>query len=286
MAGAGKPGVWRYLVVIVCGVAAAAAAGAGLSFVLALTGRLGPDAVHAMQDPSRFGPFFLGVALSFGLLLLGFWLASRLVQGRRWGDVVGRWRWDLTAAGFGVWLGIVALGALVDFLLQPSGFSLSVSGRTPLFVLTAAPALALQTFAEEFVFRGVVTQGLVRVVRRPAIACLISGLIFGAAHIPNGPAQAARATVFGMVLAFMAIETGGLALGWGLHLANNLFSGVVVISSSDVFKGAAGLFRQDTRGLDGFDVAFTMAALLLASWVLLRRAVGSEPPAARASAEG
>ncbi len=55
-----------------------------------------------------------------------------------------------------------------------------------------------------------------------------------------------------MVLAFLALETGGLALGWGLHLVNNLFAGIVVVSSSDVFNGAHALFGQNTPGLNGF----------------------------------
>jgi hypothetical protein len=70
----------------------------------------------------------------------------------------------------------------------------------------------------------------------------------------------------------MAIRTGGLALGWGLHLANNLFGGIVVVSTGDVFKGAHGLFQQSTPGLDVFDFVFAVAALLLGAWFLLRRA--------------
>jgi len=58
---------------------------------------------------------------------------------------------------------------------------------------------AIQTFAEEFVFRGYLTQGLLVATRRTIPTVLISGALFGAMHIPNGlpqgPSMAAAPTV-------------------------------------------------------------------------------------------
>lgn len=268
----GKPGAWRYPVVIVVALLLAMAFAAVLGVALALAGVLKADTARALQDPRQTGPYFATVAVTFGVLLLGAWASARMLQGKRFGDLVGRWRWSLAGLGFGVWFIILILGAVADFLLRPAGFSFSADGRTPLFVLTVAPALVIQTFTEEFVFRGLITQGLARAFKRPWIASVASGLVFGSAHIPNGPVQAATATIFGIVLAFMAIETGGLALGWGLHLVNNLFAGIVTVSTGDVFNGAHGLFRQNTPDLNGFDFAFSVAALAFAAWFLLRRA--------------
>ncbi len=268
----GKPGGWRYPLVVLAGLVLSILIGAvGLIVGLAVTGNFKPAFFTAMQDPRQTGPYFTLVAITFGAMLLSFWGAARLIQGKRFSDIVGRWRWALVARGFGLWFVVVTLSVLVDFLLRPQGFSISSDLRAPRFVLWVAPALALQTFTEEFIFRGVITQGLVRVFKRPWLACLLSGLVFGAAHIPNGPVQAASATVLGVVLAFMALETGGLALGWGLHLVNNLFAGIVVVSSSDVFKGAPALIHQNTPGLEGVDLVFNVAAPLIAAWLLLRR---------------
>jgi membrane protease YdiL (CAAX protease family) len=273
----GKPGRWRFWLVVLAAPILSIVSGAiVLGVGLVVTGNLKPDTLKALQDPRQTGPFFSLVAVTFGALLFWFWGAGRVVQGKRFGDIVGRWRWSLVAKGFGVWLLVVSLSVLADFLLRPQGFSLSPDLRAPGFALWVAPALAIQTFAEEFIFRGVITQGLVRAIRRPWLACLLSGLVFGAMHIPNGPVQAASATVLGVVLAFLAIETGGLALGWGLHLVNNLFAGVVVVSSGDVFNGAHGLFYQNTPGLEGFDLAFNVAAPLVVAWLLLRR-LATEP---------
>jgi hypothetical protein len=267
----GRPQGWWYPLVIVLGLALAFVMGVALLLGLRLAHVLTPQTVSAMQDPGSTGPYFSLVAITFGAVLLGFWAASLLLQGKRFGDLLGYWRWSHVALGFAVWFVVLVFGALADFLLHPSGFTFTAGAQTPLFVLTVAPALALQTFTEEFLFRGVITQGLARAFKRPWIVCLISGLVFGSAHIPNGPFQAATATAFGMILAFMAIRTGGLGLGWGLHLVNNLFGGIVIISSSDVFKGAHGLLRQDTPGLDAFDFGFGVAAMLVAAWFLLWR---------------
>jgi uncharacterized protein len=268
----GKPGGWRYAVVILAGLVLAIVLGAVLALALAWTGLLGPQGLGALQLSKGAGPSFPIIVVNFAPLLFGFWASSRWVQGKRLGDIVGLWRWSLTAKGAGVWAVVVAVGALADYALHPSDFSLSADSRTLPYALSLAPALALQTFTEEFVFRGVITQGLVRAFKRPAVACLISGLIFGAMHVLNGPFQAATATAFGVILAYMALRTGGLALGWGIHLANNLFAGIVVVSTGDVFTGAPGLIRQRASNLDGFDFAFSVAALLLVTWFLLRRA--------------
>lgn len=280
----GRPGGWLYLPVVLAALVLTIVLGVvGLGIALAATGNFKPETLRALQDPHQTGPYFTLVAATFGALVIGFWVASRLIQGKRFGDIVGRWRWDLAAKGFGVWFVVVSLNALADFLLQPRGFTLSPDIRAPLFMLWVAPALAVQTFAEEFVFRGVVTQGLVRAFKRPWLACLLSGLVFGAAHIPNGAVSAVAATILGVVLAFMAIETGGLALGWGLHLVNNLFAGIVIVSSSDVFKGAHALVYQNAPGLEGFDLAFSVAAPFAAAWFLLRRPAAPEPQAKSAA---
>lgn len=268
----GRPGAWwRYVAVILSAVVLSVVLGAfALLAGLAATGNLRPDFVNGLQDPRRSGPFFTLIAITFGAMLLCFWGAASVIQGKRFTDILGRWRWGLVAKGFGLWFVVVTLSVLVDFMLRPQGFSLSPYVQNPLFVLWVAPALALQTFTEEFIFRGVITQGLVRAFKRPWLACLLSGLVFGSAHIPNGWVQAASAAVLGVVLAFLALETGGLALGWGIHLINNLFAGIVVVSTGDVFKGAPALIYQNTPGLEGVDLAFNVVAPLVAVLVLRR----------------
>ena len=106
-------------------------------------------------------------------------------------------------------------------------------------------AILVQTFTEEFIFRGFVTQGILLVLRRPLPAACVSGLVFGAMHIPNGWPQAINAVWFGIICALIAIRTGGIALTSGIHLANNYFGAMGVVSGGDVFKGQPRSFRPE-----------------------------------------
>jgi len=116
--------------------------------------------------------------------------------------------------------------------------------------------------------------------RRPLPAALLSGLILGAVHIPNGAPQAASATVFGVLLALIAIRTRGIAFTTGLHLVNNLFGAVVVVSAGDVFRGSPGLISQNTPHLMWWDMAVGSVLLLVVAITVLRASWLPEPSAA------
>src|SRR6185436_6495908 len=112
---------------------------------------------------------------------------------------------------------------------------------------------------------------LLLATRRPALASAISGVLFGLIHIPNGAAQAASAAFTGVMLSLIAIRTGGLAFGWGLHLVNNLFGAVVVVSGSDVFRGSHGLITQTSPELLWFDAGMNALAIAAVTLVVVRR---------------
>ena len=76
--------------------------------------------------------------------------------------------------------------------------------------------------------------------------------------------------MFGVVLALIAIRTGGVALSFGLHLANNLFAAVVLVSKGDAFHGAPGVFAQNTPQLMWWDTGVGALALVVAAVVVMR----------------
>jgi membrane protease YdiL (CAAX protease family) len=249
-----------------------AVVGPGLLMLALVLARLwSADLTKKVQDPAHFVAFFLFSGAIFLALLAGFAISARLVHRKRFGDVVGAWRWRSFGAGFGVWAMVQVGATLLDFAIAPKGFRLSVTGETPVLVLTAGLGLAVQTFAEEFVFRGYATQGLLLATRRVAPSALISGLLFGAIHIANGAPQAVSAAIIGVVLAIVAIETGGIAFTSGLHLANNLFGAVVVASGGDVFHGAPALFTQNTPQLMWWDTGVGALAQIAVAYLVLRR---------------
>ena len=278
-AGRGRNAAWRYFVAIPLALLVAMVLGFALGLALLLS-RVTPLATLAgIEDPSRPTPFFIGVFATFGLILVGFVAAVGLVHGKRFGDILGRWRWSAFFVGFAVWGLAQVAGTGADLAVAPHALKLSASSATLGLALVAAPALAVQTFAEEFVFRGYITQGLSLALRRPLLTSAVSGVIFASAHIPNGAPQAVGALMFGTVVAYAAIRTGGLALGFGAHLANNLFGSLVVVSDADVFKGAPALITEHAPGLIWWDTGVE-AVLLAIGALLLARFLSAKPRAA------
>jgi membrane protease YdiL (CAAX protease family) len=264
----GRNAAWRYVLATCLALVFATLLSLAVGVVLMLTHSLPADLAQQMQHPTRPVTFLAATGGIFGILLAGFALAIFLVHGKSPRDVVGEWRWRRFFQGAALWT--VALVALtgVDLLLAPHGFALTATRQTPLLAFSALLALAPQTFAEEFVFRGYLTQGLLLATGRPWAAAAISGALFGALHIANGAPQALSAAVFGVVLAVLAIRTGGIAFTFGLHLINNWFGAAVVVSGGDLFHGLPGLATQNTPQLMWWDTATAAAALLALAFLM------------------
>lgn len=259
----GRNAWWAYLLAVALASALTIGLGVALAFGLDRAGLLPPDLAAQIQSPRDPPVFFGAVAVIFGLILFSCWAAARIVQAKRFGDVVGRWSWSDFARGVLIWVAVLSVLTLVDFLLAPGGFRVTVGPGTLPLAAAALAGLAVQTFAEEWIFRGWLTQGLLLATRNTVATAILSGLLFGSLHIPNGWPQALGATVFGVATAMVAIRLGGIAFTYGVHLVNNLFGAVVVVSGQDVFRGAPGLFTQDTPHLMWWDVA--AGALVLAA---------------------
>jgi len=99
-------------------------------------------------------------------------------------------------------------------------------------------------------------------------------------HAANGVPQALNAVAVGAVFALIAMRTGGIAMTWGLHLANNFWGAAVIVSTDDVFKGAPGLIVQNTPQLVWWDLCAGIAALAMVLCLLVRRTYFAALPAA------
>jgi membrane protease YdiL (CAAX protease family) len=275
----GRNDWWRYLLSPALAMLLTMMIGVGLTLLLVFTHALPAGFAAQIQQPENVAPFFLGLAVTFGLLTACLMLGNRIVHRKRPGDVIGRWRWKFFAFGFVIWIVVQSLLTSVDFLIAPHGFALSASHGTVSLAGVALVGILVQTFAEEFIFRGYATQGLLLVLKKPLRAAVVSGLLFGAVHIPNGIPQALNATVFGIVCALIAIRSGGIALTAGLHLANNYFGAVIVVSGSDVFHGSPGVISQITPQLIWGDICLAAVALGAVGWLVLSKPIFSGQPA-------
>ena len=261
---------WRYLLAIVLALVIWIALDVAIVVGLFATHLMPRDVAGELTKPSHPVLFFGANGLAFATIVLGLVIAMRLIQRKRFVDVIGQWRWRLFATGLGIWTVCLVGTTLVDFLLRPSGFHWSATPATPSLVVAALIGLGAQTFTEEFVFRGYLTQGLLLATKRPLVTALISGAIFASLHIPNGWPQAAGALVFGIVTAMIAMRTGGLGFGWGMHVANNLFGAILIVSTDDVLRGSPGVFTVAAPDLAWLDVAVSVVAFALV-WVFVNR---------------
>lgn len=279
----GQNAPWRYVASFIGAIMLAIIAASVIIISLQLLHLFPADFAQNLQDAGQPTKFYPATGALFGLLLLSFVAAARIFHGKRFGDIIGAWRWRLFGRGVAIWVVVLLASTLIDFLIAPTGFKVTANAQTLTLAAVALGGLAIQTFAEEFVFRGYLTQGLLVATRRVIPTALISGVLFGAMHIPNGWPQAASATVFGVILALIAIKTGGIAFTSGLHLANNVFGAVVLISSGDAFRGSPGVLTQTTPHLMWWDAAVGAVGLVLvAAWVNWSQARKRQPETVRA----
>ncbi len=275
----GRNDWWRYLLSPVVACLLASVILIVLGVALMLMHLLPAGILMQLQQPKFVMPFFLGVAANFAALTVSFVLAVMLIHRKRPRDLTGHWRWDLFAWGLGVWTMVQFFLFLIDLVIAPKGFVLSANRGSASLAGVALIAILVQTFGEEIIFRGYLTQGLLLALKRPLPAATASGLLFGSVHLANGMPQALNATIFGIVCALIAIRTGGIALTWGLHIANNYFGAVIVVSGSDVFKGSPGIVIQSTSGLIWWDLLVGVVALVIVLWPIFRRPYFSATPA-------
>ena len=281
----GRNAPWRYAVATLLALVFATLLGVALFTGLLLAGLVPADLSAQLLQPTRPVTFFVANGAVFAVLLLGFVAAIWLVHGKRLTDLIGAWRWPMFALGASIWFGVQIALTLIDLAIAPRGFSVSATNATVAMAVAATGALAIQTFAEEFVFRGYLTQALLLATRRPLVAATLSGLLFGALHVPNGLPQAIGAGAFGIATAFITIRTGSLAFSYGLHLVNNLFGAVFVVSAGDVFRGSPGLVTQATPQLMWWDLGTGVVALAALAFLIgARAALGPEPSSAGATA--
>jgi membrane protease YdiL (CAAX protease family) len=182
----------------------------------------------------------------------------------------------------GAWAVVGALMALSLALWSVSYDA--VPGVAPLTWAALLPAtllgLAIQTGAEELVFRGYLQQQLAARFRSPLVWALLPSLLFGAIHYnPALPVEGAlilmgAAALFGLAAADLTARTGSIGAAWGFHFANNLLA-IAILSTEGTITGLA-LFRtpyavDESASLDLLILA-DLGFLVLAWW-LVRRVV-------------
>jgi membrane protease YdiL (CAAX protease family) len=214
------------------------------------------------------------IAIALPVILLAVWWPGRRPPGTL-SSVAGRlrWRW-LVRCLLAAVLPVTVL-AVSAVLLPDSG---SDSGEPVVWVgwrsfLTALAVLAvfvpLQAAAEEYVFRGWLTQAVGAFVRSPWFAVIPQAVLFAAAHGWGTRWGFIGLLVFGLVCGWLTIRTGGLEAAVALHVLNNVMAYGVAAAIVD------GLSSDETAAdspwqLALVDVATTLIYAALVLWLARR----------------
>ncbi|WP_459754710.1 CPBP family intramembrane glutamic endopeptidase [Streptomyces sennicomposti] len=234
----------------------------------------------------EFGPVS-GTAvdlLSIGLAIPVLGLTVSWIGRRRPGTVSSvtgrlRWCWLLRCGLAAAPILALTMGAMV--LLPADGEAESpwvgwaAFGKALAMLVVLVP---VQAAAEEYVFRGWLTQTAGAYLRSPWAALLPQAVLFAAAHGWGTPWGFADLVVFGTAAGWLTWRTGGLEASIALHAVNNLLSfgaaAVVVdgLSSDDTAADAT----WQIVALDVVGVAVYTAAV---AWWLRRRRLERTAPA-------
>lgn len=219
----------------------------------------------------------LTVLALFVPLLVGVVLAARLLHRRGLRSLLGAHVLRDAVRGAGVTLAVFAPLVALAWAAGATRPNLPPGIWAALLPLTVL-GVAVQTLAEEVLFRGYVLQQLAARFRSRLVWAVLPALAFGALHLdPAGPggaalAMAGAATLFGLVAADLTARSGGVGLAWGLHLANNLV-GLGVMATQGGLTGLALRVTTHDRAALAADPWMMLPGVLplLAAWLILRR---------------
>ena len=210
-----------------------------LLLAVALTGTLlqlygAPTSAAAPEPRGNASPIF---ARYFPLLVVNWSLVvycSRLFRGRnalpdllgqRW-HTVGRAFTDLACAlvGFFVIIAVEFTFARL-FAVRRNAAIAALLPSTGAERLTWGVVAMSVGFCEEVVYRGYLQTQIAAATRSRALGVVLQALLFGLAHLEQGPAAAARIAGYGLLFGVLAQFRRSLLPGIACHVAVDLAAG-------------------------------------------------------------
>ncbi|WP_139176982.1 type II CAAX endopeptidase family protein [Geodermatophilus siccatus] len=210
-------------------------------------------ATGALPDPTAIDPTDLtdpGLLLLTNISLIVaipcVWLSWAAAHGMRIGwssSVLARLRWRLLAPYTLLALPTLAAGLLLSVLLGFVAGDWEATGPVDGFgwlLLVVLLTTPLQSAAEEYVFRGYLSQAIAGWVGRPragaVVAAVLTAALFSAAHLPPDVWTFLDRFAFGLAASAVVWLTGGLEAAIVLHAVNNV---VVFLLAGSLGEGVA-----------------------------------------------
>jgi membrane protease YdiL (CAAX protease family) len=234
----GHPAAWRYV----------------LAIFLALAGWfLLPIPFVVLAAPFLQGTLWLEKFTLLFPFLTGFVVILGLVKfllGRpSWSAALPRWPTSIMPYVAGIGLGLLL--TLVDTAMLAPFMTISYQGLAPLLSVSAMSiavtlvGLVIQTAFEELLFRGLITQFLMRIIKFAPVVIIIQALLFGAMHLANiaewhgNVWGIAPYVLAGISYGYAAWRTGSLLVSAALHFVNNAGVAYLVGAKGDVIQTVA-----------------------------------------------
>lgn len=221
----------------------------------------------AETDPEMAIPgFLLMVNLMTAVAIPVVWLAWAAAHGMRIGwssSVLGRLRWRLFPSYVGLALLTIGASIVVSLTFAAAGVW-DVTGPVAsygLLVVVVLLTTPLQSAAEEYLFRGYLSQAVAGWVRRPqagaVTAALVTGVLFSLAHLPPDLPSFLHFFLVGLAASAVVWLTGGLEAAIALHSVNNVVIFVVLGALGEDATAAA----TSQEGIAWLDVLLALVAL-------------------------
>jgi hypothetical protein len=188
-----------------------------------------PDvALDEFTDPWML--LFLNVSLIVAIPCVWLVWAVAHGMGRGWSSsVLARLRWRLLAPYTLMALATLGVGIGLSVLVSFTVGGEEVAGPLPSFgwlMLVVLLTTPLQSAAEEYIFRGYLSQAIAGWIRAPQagalLAALLSAALFAAAHGSQDPLTFLDRFAFGLAASAVVWLTGGLEAAIVLHAVNNV----------------------------------------------------------------
>jgi membrane protease YdiL (CAAX protease family) len=223
--------------------------------VLTLATGVGPDfAQMDLADPLTLLFTNLSLIVAIPVVWLA-WITAHGMSGCWSSSVLARLRWRLVLPYSLMALGTIGIGiglsVLAGFLVGEEQVTGPVAsfGWLLLVVLLTTP---LQSAAEEYLFRGYLSQSIAAWVRHPAAGAVIAGVVtaalFSVAHLPADVPTFLDRFAFGLAASAVVWLTGGLEAAIVLHAVNNVLVFVLAgalgegVATEKVPQGSGPLF--------------------------------------------
>jgi len=226
----------------------------------------------AVMDPGGYVYLNLSLVVLIPAAMLSIWAVHR-IRPRFLSSVAGglRWRWLLRCVVVlsPLWAVYLTLSTVTDPPQSP---------RSADWVALLIIGLLLtpwQAAAEEYAFRGWITQNVGAYFSRPVVAFVVPTVIaaaaFAAAHGSPDPWILADLAVFSVVASVMTWRTGGLEAAIVMHAVNNVGIDIIVNTVGGFDEAMVGAETTGTPLSFAVSALISLIALALVLWQARRQ---------------